>query len=91
LKGSEIMDREYLVTNEQGIHARPATNLVQLANTFKSELTLIYNGTTVDLKSIMGVLSLGVTRDSLITVRAEGEDENTALTEITLFLQELNK
>ncbi len=85
------MEREFNIKNEQGIHARPATNLVQLANTFKSELTLIYNGTTVDLKSIMGVLSLGVTRDSLITVRAEGEDENTALTEITLFLQELNK
>jgi len=85
------MEREFVIKNEQGIHARPATNLVQLANQFQSELNLVFNGVTVDLKSIMGVLSLGVTRGSLITVRADGEDANDALKKISLFIQELNK
>lgn len=86
-----IVEREFIIKNEQGIHARPATNLVQLANQFKSELGLVYNGVTVDLKSIMGVLSLGVTRGSLISVTADGEDSNDALNKISLFIIELNK
>ncbi len=84
------MEREFLITNEQGIHARPATKLVQLANEFDSDLFLHYNGKTVDLKSIMGVLSLGVTRGSTITVRATGADMNEALIEISKFLKQLN-
>ena len=85
------MEREFVIKNEQGIHARPATNLVQLANQYQSELNLVFNGVSVDLKSIMGVLSLGVTRGSLITIRAEGEDANDALKQISLFIQKLNK
>jgi phosphocarrier protein len=85
------MEREFIIKNEQGIHARPATNLVQLANGFQSDLELIFNGISVDLKSIMGVLSLGVTRGSLITIRANGEDANEALSKITLFIKDINK
>lgn len=84
------MEKEFVITNEQGIHARPATKLVQLANEFDSDLYLLYNGKTVDLKSIMGVLSLGVTRGSLILIRAEGDDSNDALRSISKFITELN-
>lgn len=84
------MEREFSITNEQGIHARPATKLVQLANSFIAELELIYQGKSVDLKSIMGVLSLGVTRGSNIIVRATGTDENDALKAIAKFVRELN-
>lgn len=84
------MEKEFVITNEQGIHARPATKLVQLANEFDSDLFLIYNGKTVDLKSIMGVLSLGVTRGSTVVIRANGDDDNLALTGISKFFNELN-
>ena len=84
------MEKEFVITNEQGIHARPATRLVQLANDYKADLHLLYKGNTVDLKSIMGVLSLGVTRGSTIVVRATGEDENQAMKQITRFFQDLN-
>lgn len=84
------MEKEFVITNEQGIHARPATKLVQLANEFDSDLYLHYNGQTVDLKSIMGVLSLGVTRGSLVIIRAEGTDDNEALKKISKFFMELN-
>lgn len=85
------MEREFLITNELGLHARPATKLVQLANSFDSELSLIFNGKTVDLKSIMGVLSLGVTSGSRVIIRATGIDEFDALKGIQNFFMELNK
>ena len=84
------MEREFIITNEQGIHARPATTLVQKANKYQSDLYLIYDGKTVDLKSIMGVLSLGVTRGSLVTIRINGEDEVEAMKEIAKFIAEIN-
>lgn len=84
------MEREFIISNEQGIHARPATNLVQKANEFKSDITITYEGLTADLKSIMGVLSLGVTKGSTISIRVEGEDEVEALKEISKFISQLN-
>ncbi len=48
------------VVAETGIHARPATLLVQTASKFASDITLEYKGKSVNLKSIMGVMSLGV-------------------------------
>ena len=84
------MEKEFVITNEQGIHARPATKLVQLANEFDSDLYLRFKGNSVDLKSIMGVLSLGVTRGSTITITAEGNDMNEALKRISKFITDLN-
>lgn len=81
---------DFIISNEQGIHARPATALVQKANEFKSKSSITFEGRTVDLKSIMGVLSLGVTRGSMITIRIEGEDEIEALKGISRFIAQLN-
>ena len=52
--------REFHIVAETGIHARPATLLVQAASKFNSDINLEYNGKSVNLKSIMGVMSLGV-------------------------------
>ncbi|QMS85603.1 HPr family phosphocarrier protein [Candidatus Xianfuyuplasma coldseepsis] len=84
------MHRDFIITNEQGIHARPATNLVQKANQFKSTISLTFNGVTTDLKSIMGVLSLGVTRGSLVSIHITGEDELEAMQEITKLINTIN-
>lgn len=84
------MVREFIITNEQGIHARPATTLVQKANEFKSDLTITYEGRSTDLKSIMGVLSLGITSGSSVSIRIEGVDEIEAMKSITRFMSELN-
>lgn len=85
------MEKEFIITNEHGVHARPATSLVQKANEFKSDIELVYDGKTVDLKSIMGVLSLGVVRGSLISIRIQGEDEVVAMKEISRLISNLNK
>ena len=55
-----MLQRGYKVIDETGIHARPATLLVQAASKFQSTIELEYNGRKVNLKSIMGVMSLGV-------------------------------
>lgn len=75
--------KSFLITDETGIHARPATILVQTASKFDSDIQLEYNSKKVNLKSIMGVMSLGVGKDSEVTVYAEGDDEEEALNAIT--------
>lgn len=71
--------RDYHVKAETGIHARPATMLVQSASKYNSEITLEYQGKSVNLKSIMGVMSLGVGQGSDVTITAEGSDEAEAI------------
>lgn len=80
------MEKNIVFTQGQGLHARPATLIVSKANKFTSDITMSLNGVTVDLKSIMGVLSLGVKAGSLVTLSVNGEDEVEAMTAmITLF------
>ena len=55
-----MASKDFHVVAETGIHARPATLLVQTASKFASDITLEYKGKSVNLKSIMGVMSLGV-------------------------------
>lgn len=74
--------RDYTITAETGIHARPATILVQTASKFTSDITLTYNGKSVNLKSIMGVMSLGVGQNAEVTISAEGDDEKDAIAAI---------
>lgn len=71
--------REFTITSETGIHARPATILVQAASKFASDITLSYEGKTVNLKSIMGVMSLGVGQNAKVTITTNGDDEKEAL------------
>ena len=66
--------KEFHVVAETGIHARPATLLVQTASKFSADLNLEYKGKSVNLKSIMGVMSLGV---------GQGADEKEALEAVT--------
>jgi len=84
------MKKEFIMANEQGLHARPATTLVNLANTFKSNITLTYEGITIDLKSIMGLLSLGVKKGSQVLIKTEGVDEVAALNAISKQLAAYN-
>ncbi|KIX90038.1 MULTISPECIES: phosphocarrier protein HPr [Staphylococcus] len=75
--------QSYVIIDETGIHARPATMLVQTASKFESDVQLEYNAKKVNLKSIMGVMSLGVGKDAEITIYADGSDEKEAIQAIT--------
>lgn len=71
--------KDFHVVAETGIHARPATLLVQAASKFNSDINIEYKGKSVNLKSIMGVMSLGVGQGSDVTISAEGADEKEAM------------
>ena len=71
--------REFHIIAETGIHARPATLLVQAASKFNSDINLEYNGKSVNLKSIMGVMSLGVGQGADVTITADGDDAQEAI------------
>ncbi|MGM0501573.1 MAG: HPr family phosphocarrier protein [Bacillota bacterium] len=70
------------ITNRTGIHARPASLIVQKASEFESKLSIIEGSKEANAKSIMGIMSLGISHSTEITIRAEGTDEDEALEEI---------
>ena len=75
--------KSFNVVADTGIHARPATLLVQTASKFASDINLEYKGKSVNLKSIMGVMSLCVGQGADVTISAEGADEKEAIAAIT--------
>ena len=77
------MEKIFTITDETGLHARPATVLVNTASKFGSEISLTYRDKKVNLKSIMGVMSLGVGQGADVTISAEGADADDAIAAIS--------
>jgi phosphocarrier protein HPr len=71
-----------LVVDPVGLHARPATVAVNAASKFKCEVKVSFKGRSVNMKSIMGVMSLGIPTQSEITITCEGDDEAVAINTI---------
>jgi len=74
-----MVSKEITVQNQVGLHARPATFFIQKANEFKSLITIAKDERKVNAKSLLGVLSLGITKGTSVTVSAEGSDEQEAV------------
>ena len=70
---------DVVVENQVGLHARPATFFIQKANTFQSSIWIESDERKVNAKSLLGVLSLGITRGTNITIIASGSDEKEAV------------
>ncbi len=77
-----MKEKTVLVVDPVGLHARPATVAVNAASKFKSEVKITYKGRSVNMKSIMGVMSLGIPTQSEVTISAEGDDEEEAIATI---------
>ncbi len=71
--------KEVVVQNQVGLHARPATFFIQKANEFKSSIWVEKDERRVNAKSLLGVLSLGITKGLAISIIAEGSDEEEAV------------
>jgi phosphocarrier protein len=82
-----MYSRDIKVTVSVGLHARPATYFVQKASEFNSSIWMDYDGRRVNAKSLLGILSLGVEQESLITIIAEGKDEETAVNKLVNLIQ----
>jgi len=74
-----MLEREITVSNRLGLHARASAKLVQLVSTFKSTVHLLSKGREVNAQSIMGVMMLAAGMGTVLTVRAEGADEEGAI------------
>ena len=72
-------ERQVQIVNKNGLHARPAAEIVKLAAKFQSEITIVKDDLDVNGKSIMGVMMLAAEHGSSITFRAEGPDAEQAL------------
>ena len=80
------MEQKFLITSEYGIHARPATRLVNLAMSFEAEIMLEAMGKTVNLKSIMGLMSLGIYKGEEVSITATGHDSEKAVKALSDFI-----
>ena len=78
---------KYVVTDAQGIHARPAGLLVKEAKKFESECTITKDGKTKKLTQLMMLMSLGVKQGETVTVTAEGADEDAAIAGLKEFFE----
>jgi len=77
------MKKDFIVISELGIHARPATELVRVASMFKSNIKVTRKNQTIDMKSIMGLMSLGMYKGQEFTITVEGIDEEEAINKLT--------
>ncbi|GIN74166.1 phosphocarrier protein HPr [Bacillus sp. J14TS2] len=82
-----MIEKQFTVTADTGIHARPATVLVQTASRYSSDIQLGFKDKKVNLKSIMGVMSLGIAKDTVITISIDGSDEKEAMAGIEELLE----
>ena len=71
--------QDVTINNEVGLHARPATFFIQKANEFKSGIWVEKDERRVNAKSLLGVLSLGITKGTTITLMADGAEEKEAV------------
>lgn len=74
-----MFSKEVVVQNQVGLHARPATFFIQKANEFKSSVWIQKDERKVNAKSLLGVLSLGITKGTSIKIEADGNDEEAAV------------
>ena len=78
----------YKITDEIGIHARPAGMLVKEAGKFSSKITVSKGDKSAEANKLFGIMGLGVKCGDEVTVKAEGEDENEAISAIENFFKQ---
>lgn len=84
-----MYEKQVEIKNETGLHARPASLFIAEAMKFKSNITLIKDDKVANGKSMLNVLSLGLNKGTVITVKAEGDDEQLAVEKLVDFIANL--
>ncbi len=82
-----MLEKEIVITNRLGLHARASAKLVQLVQGFKSTVWLLSKGREVNAQSIMGVMMLAAGLGSPLTVRADGPHEEAALAAVVALVE----
>ena len=84
-----MAERSVRILNKNGLHARPAAEIVKISARFQSEVTLVHDGMEVNGKSIMGVMMLAAECGATLVLRAEGSDADGAIEALAALI--LNK
>ena len=74
-----MVSRSVTIQNNVGLHARPATFFIQKANSYKASLWIEKDDRRVNAKSLLGVLSMGIVKGTVVTIIADGEEEALAV------------
>jgi len=82
-----MIERSVTIANKNGLHARPAAEIVKTAAKFKSEITLIRDDLEVNGKSIMGVMMLAAEYGSTLVLRADGVDAEDAVAALSMLIE----
>lgn len=82
-----MVEKDVTIKNRAGIHARPAALLVETASRFRSTILIEKDGEKINGKSIMGILTLAATYNTVLRLIAEGEDEREALEAVGLLFE----
>lgn len=83
-----MVKKTFTITDEAGLHARPASLLCAHAGKFPGDVNIVYKDQTYTLKSIMILMSLGIPQGGVITIEVDGENEQAHLDELTNILEE---
>ena len=82
-----MIERTVTIANKNGLHARPAAEIVKTAAKFKSEITLVRDDLEVNGKSIMGVMMLAAEYGSSLVLRADGNDAEEAVSALSRLIE----
>lgn len=82
------IEKEVIIKNQQGLHARPAAMFVQIVAKYNSQVIIRKGKERVNGTSIMGILTLGVQKDSKLILEADGDDAEKVINELEFFLNQ---
>jgi phosphocarrier protein HPr len=82
-----MIEKEVLIRNKLGLHARAAVKFVNLANRYGASVKIIKENTEIDGKSILGILTLAATQGSSVRLRVSGKEEEEAITALTALIK----
>lgn len=78
---------EFTIAFPEGLHARPASDLVRICQKAKSEIRILKDGMVADPKSILGIMALGAAKGDVVKVEVEGEDQEEVFASIKNFFE----
>ena len=77
----------FVIENETGFHARPATEIAKIAMKYKCDVNLVVNGKTINAKSPLMIMSAGIKSKTELEILCDGEDEEQAIEKLKTFLK----
>ena len=84
-----MFEKSVKITAQEGLHTRPATQLVKAAKGYEADITIIANGKSVKATSLLKLQTLGVTQGTMVTIAAEGAQAEQAVTELAVLLADM--